>query len=487
MTINYNGAERSTGILTFSDVPNILQVKENIYGVKSQLTMQVVQDLKRDTEYNNQYYITLFGETITNVMSPQQATNKRFYVGNSDKDTAISIVRALRNCSSLAAEFNITTATTENDGDTVVLTAKNIGFHNFTGNIDRNIPTYDLIFNIVNEGSADDDGNKLFNSKIDVDVHSDEYITTLEKNWYGDECAFDVSPVLATMTEPTKDNEQLKAYTLKVSRLADDGVYDALGTVSGYTTYGFLANQSQKYLPLQVQLLSNSKTTDRGGILYTYDPTIKYSVLARVGSSGGFSITYTVRNSSMEAIYSTVVTYNTPMGDAFIKDVDWTVPQVNGGTPIWVNAYYVDVQLNADIIRYQVIKPLKATEYWQRVYWRGCYGQVSFFDFTGSKSESDNIDNTTYQKSIFDLYDVDDFQLNKVYDKKTTKTVKLKTHIMEKNGIYVFNEMKKSKLAWTEVNGVVHYIIIKNVEVEEDNSYDGLYTATIEYEYSYED
>lgn len=482
MVIKYNGAVRTSGMLTFSDVPNILQVEETIVGTKSQLTMQVVQDFRRDVEYNNQYYLTLFGETITNVMSPQDATNKRFYVGNSDKDTAISIVRALRNCSSLAAEFIITTATTETNGDTVVLTARNIGFHNFTGNIDRNIPTYDLLINVVEAGSSDDSGNKLFNSKIDVDVNANgEYITTLEKNWYGSECAFDVSPVLATMTEPAIENTPVKPYSLQVNRLANDGTYGTLGTVSGLTTYGYLANQSQKYLPLQVQLLSNNKTTDRANVLYTYSPTIKYSVLARINSSGGFSITYTVRNSAMESIYSTTVTYNTPFGDPYIKDIEWTVPSY-----IWSNAYYVDVDYIGDVIRYQVIKPLKASEYYQRVYWRGCYGQVNFFDFTGSRTETENIDNETYQKSHYDFYETDEFQLNKVYSKKTVKTVKLKSHILSKEGSYLFNELKKSKLVWTEVNGITYPIIVKSVEVQEDNTYNDLYTATIQYEYSYE-
>lgn len=483
MNIKYNGAVRTSGILTFSDVPNIIQVQETIVGTKSQLTMQVVQDFRRDVEYNNQYYLTLFGETITNVMSPQDATNKRFYVGNSDKDTAISIVRALRNCSSLAAEFIITTATTDNNGDTVVLTAKNIGFHNFTGNIDRNIPTYDLIVTVVEAGSSDDSGNKLFNSKIDVDANVDgEYVTTLEKNWYGSECAFDVSPVLATMTEPTIENTPLKSYSLQVNRLANDGTYGTLGTVSGLTTYGYLANQSQKYLPLQVQLLSNNKTTDRANVLYTYSPTIKYSVLARVNSSGGFSITYTVKNSAMESIYSTTITYNTPYGDPYINDVEWSVP-----FNVWSNAYYVDVDYLGDVIRYQVIKPLNATEYYQRIYWRNEYGGISFFDFTGQRSLSNNIGIETYEKQHFDLYDDNVFELKKVYSNDVEKTVKLTSHLMSKEGSYIANSLVKSKKVWTEVDGKTYYIILKSVETAEDQTYNDIFKLTVEYTYSFID
>lgn len=481
MNIYYNGAERENGILTFSDVPNILQVKETISGRKSQLKLQIDPDFKYDVEYNNQFYITLFGEAITNVMSAEDANNKRFYVGRYLQDTTISMVKAFRNCSALNAEFIITTESTDNPDDTVVITARNIGYHDFQANFSTNIPLdSDIYVTIVNNGGADDDTNKLFNSKIDVDVYkNNEYITTLEKNFYNNECSFDVSPVLATMTEPVRENEPIEQYTLYINRLADDGSYNSLGTVSGLTTYGYLANQSQKYLPLTVQLLSNNKTTDRGGIVYTYDSTIKYSVLARPDNSGGFSITYTVRNSSMDSIYSTTVSYNTPTGSAFVKDIEWTVPNW-----AWSNAYYVEVQYLNDIIRFNVIRPLKAAEDYQRIYWRNTYGGLSFFDFTGQRTETDSIEIETYEKGIFDYYNSEEFERKKIYSNKPEKTVKVKSHLMEENGKYIFNEMIRSKKMWTVINDKVHYIIPKSVEVTEDSTYNGIYTATFTYTYS---
>lgn len=479
--ILYNGinSESYEGILTFSDVPNILQVQEEIYGAPTVIDLIPSGLWRSVVTANTQYSLTMFGETITNVMSPNEVRNKKFFIAEDEENTAVSMCRALRNCGTIAANFIITLV----DSDTTVrLTSRTIGNKTYTGWIDRTtIPSNCLTLGLT-AGTADEGDGKFLNSKIDVDVYKgEEYITTLEKNWYGNECAFDVTPVLATIGESKINNEPLNSYSLIINKLAEDGTYQRLGSVSGLTTYGFMANQSQMYLPLNVQLLSNNKTTDRANTLYTYDSKIKYSVLARVGGSGGFSITYTIRNSSLESIYTTTVSYSTPYGDSHIKDIEYEIPQV-----YFNNAYYVDVEYLNDVIRYQIIRPLKASEYYQRVYWRGCYGQVNFFDFTGSRTETENIDNETYQKNYYDLYNTDVFQLNKVYSKKTVKTVKLKSHILSKEGSYLFNELKKSKCVWTEVNGVTYYIIIKTVEVVEDGSYNDLYTATIEYEYSFE-
>ena len=44
--------------------------------------------------------------------------------------------------------------------------------------------------------------------------------------------------------------------------------------------------------------------------------------------------------------------------------------------------------------------------------------------------------------------------------------------------------LMRSKKMWTEVNGKTYYIIPDNIEVTEDQNYNGIYTATFSYEYS---
>lgn len=479
--ILYDGINTSSyeGILTFSDVPNILQVQEEIYGTPTVIDLIPSGSWRSVVTANTQYSLTMFGETITNVMSPNEVRNKKFFIAEDEENTAVSMCRALRNCGTIAANFIITLV----DSDTTVrLTSRTIGNKTYNGWIDRTtIPSNCLTLGLT-LGTADESDGKFLNSKIDVDVYNgNEYVTTLEKNWYGNECAFDVTPVLATMGESKDENNgEINEYMLVINKLADDGSYQRLGSVSGLTTYGFVANQSQKYLPLDVQPLNNNKVTDRGNILYTYTNKLQFSALGRVGGSGGFNVVYTVYNSAMESIYTTTVGYVTPYGGPVIKDIEFEIPQT-----YFNHAYYIEVTVSSsEPMRFYVIKPLKATEYYQRILWRNEYGGISFFDFTSQRSETDSIDIETYEKNVFDYYTSDKYEKKKIYSNNVGKEVKLKSHLMEKNGKYIFNSLARSKKVWTVINGKTHFIIPKAIEVTEDGSYNDIYTCNFSYEYS---
>lgn len=486
MNLLFNGAVRNQPLITFTDVHNIIQVKENVSGTKASLELCVQGNWKASVSAESQYYFTIFGETITNTMSPSLATNKKFYIAEDKGDTAISIARALRNCSSLSAQYLITTGTTNIKGDTVIITSKTIGYKNFAKSIDRNIPSTYLLVGTVSNGSADENYGNYFNSKIDVEIYKgaesvSKYVTTLEKNFYNNECSFDVTPVIATMVEPTRENQAIKPYKMKVNKLASDGSYDELGIVNAYVTYGYLANQSQRYLPLEdITVLSNSKTTDRGGLLYLYDKYVDFSVLLS-DAVNGLALTVAYLDNAMNRIDTVVHMIPIKVAQVTIRDF-----HLDLDSNLLAQSTYIEVYVSSKTpqLRYQVIKPLKATENNQRVYWRNEYGGISFFDFTGQHTESDSIDIETFEKNIFDYYDTNEFERKKVYSNKVEKTVKLKTHLMEKDGIYIFNSLIRTKKAWTVVNDKVHYIIPKNVEVNEDQSYNDIYTATFTYTYS---
>ena len=134
--------------------------------------------------------------------------------------------------------------------------------------------------------------------------------------------------------------------------------------------------------------------------------------------------------------------------------------------------------------RFNVIKPLKAADDYQRVFWRNEYGGISFFDFTGARSESDGIEVETYEKNIYDYYENDAYERKKIYSQRITKSVKLTSHLMAEDGRWEFNSLMRSKQLWTVINGKTHYIIPKSVEVNEDQNYDNIFTATLTYEYS---
>ena len=473
MNITYNNLSSPSNILTFTEVPNILKISENVTGTKCNIQFIMGDNLRQTVTADSQYYITLFGETVSNVMLATEAINKRFYISNDAESTAMSIARALRNCGSLNADFDIF-----GNGGTVEIIAKTIGKKITTANyLQRNIPAQYM-------GVSVQDGNSysiLFNSKIDIDVYNSasvnvsNYITTLEKNWYGDECAFDMSPVLSTFSE----YGQTKPYAFVINVFREDGEWQNQGTITGSTTIGYHANQSDKYKYAQgVQMLLNKNRGTNGTmILYTYNNVIPYSVLCG-NDTGGWNVTVSVKDSAFNEVYSYTSTSRRTTSN-MIVDANATIPQT-----AMTSGYYVDLTIGTQTTRFNIIKPLKATEYYQRIQWRNEYGGISFFDFTGSRSESDSVDIETYEKNIFDYYDNEYFERKMIYSNDYKKTVSLKSHLMEEDGTWIFNSLMRSKKVWTTVNGKTYYIIPKSIDVEEDQQYNNIYTAKLSFEFS---
>lgn len=473
MNITYNNLSSPSNILTFTEIPNILKISENVTGTKCTIQFMMGDNLRQTVSADSQYHITLFGETVSNVMSAAEARNKRFYISDDAKSTAMSIASALRNCGGLNADFDIF-----GNGGTVEIIAKTIGKKITTANyLQRNIPAQYMSVSVQ-------DGNSysiLFNSKIDIDVYDSasvnvsNYITTLEKNWYGDECAFDMSPVLATFSE----YGQTKPYSFVINVFREDGEWQNQGTVSGNTTIGYHANQSDKYKYAQgaQMLLNKNRGTNGTMILYTYNNVIPYSVLCG-SDTGGWNVTVSVKDSAFNEVYSYTSTGRRTTSN-MIVDTNATIPQT-----AMTSGYYVDITIGTQTTRFNIIKPLKATEYYQRIQWRNEYGGISFFDFTGSRSESDSVDIETYEKNIFDYYDNEYFERKMIYSNDYKKTISLKSHLMEEDGKWIFNSLMRSKKVWTTVNGKTYYIIPKSIDVEEDQQYNNIYTAKLTFEFS---
>ena len=473
MNITYNNLSSPSNILTFTEVPNILKISENVTGTKCTIQFMMGNGLRQTVTGDSQYYITLFGETISNVMSPENTNNKRFYISDDAESTAMSIARALRNCGGLNADFDIF-----GNGSTVEIIAKTIGKKITTANyLQRNIPG-DKMSVSVQDGSST---SILFNSKIQVDVYNsnaasvNNFITTLEKNWYGDECAFDMSPVLSTFSE----YGQTQPYTFVLNVFRDNGEWQNQGTVSGNTTIGYHANQSDKYKYAQgaQMLLNKNRGTNGTMILYTYNNVIPYSVLCG-SDTGGWNVKVSVKDSAFNEVYANTSTSSRTTSN-MIVDTNATIPQ----TAI-KNGYYVDITVGTQTTRFNIIKPLKATEYYQRILWRNEYGGISFFDFTGSRSESDSVDIETYEKNIFDYHDNNEFERKMIYKNDYKKTVSLTSHLLEEDGKWIFNSLMRSKKVWTTINGKTYYIIPKSIDVQEDQTYNNIYTVKLTYEYS---
>jgi PDZ domain-containing secreted protein len=70
-----------------------------------------------------------------------------------------------------------------------------------------------------------------------------------------------------------------------------------------------------------------------------------------------------------------------------------------------------------------------------------------------------------------------------VYDTKVEYDVTLKSHLMEKDGIWIFNDLLQSKDAWIVIDGKEYKIVVDSIAVEEQ-SQNNIYEVTIKYKYS---
>ena len=468
MNMTYNGVSNPRNMLTFSDVHNILKVKDDVVGTLTSISITISPT---STSSDGQYYITLLGETVTSVVNPSNASNKRFYLGNSAEANAMYLAKALNSCPSIASNYDIYA-----QGGECKLVAKIIGLKvkDTTNMLLTNIPT--SLYNVsLSNGQST---SKLLGSRIVANVMSDnKYITTLEKTFYGNECAFDMSQVLSTIS----DYGRTRNYSISVNALLLDGGITNVGYVTGCTTNGYVANSSSRYMTLTTSSIAlNMAVGDTPIVFYTYGSTIPFSILRPSGTS---DILYTVyfKDSAKKTISSKVYSHTLTSKDTNLIDDSITIPKDKLN-----DIYYVDIVFFGKTYTFNVIKPLKASGTWKRVYWRNEYGGIQFFDFTSSEIESHSFEIETYEKNIFDYYEDNDSELKKIYKSTNSLSVKLKTHIMEKDGRWVFNSLERSKRLWVEENGIRRYIIPSSVEVTEEADYSGLYTASLKYQYSEE-
>lgn len=478
MQILFNGETDVNGLVTFTENPNIVKIEDEAEGTYARITMLFMNDLASTVTGDGQYYITLFGETITSTNNPQNNNNKRFYISTDTASTAMNVARALRCLPNLSVQFKI--IHNQNYATTVLLSARSIGskWSDFTNEVTTNIGiAYLQISNIA--GTAT---NQLYDSKIDLDIFDGSenvanYLTTLEKNFYNSECAFDISPVLATFSEYGES----KPFHINLSAIGSEGNYIDLGEVSGNSVIGYSANYSSRYL---VDDSSDGVTfliNNVGCELYTYANRLYYSLLVP-SNIYNWITKVSVKNSAGVEIYSDETSNSFTHDDGnLIKEKTFTIPQT-----AFTQGFYIDVDEDDNSMRFKIIKPLNATEGNNRVFWRNCYGGISFFDFAAEETESNSMEIETYEKNIFDFYDGGDMlESKKIYKNDVTKTITVKSHLISKAGARYVNDLMKSKKVWiTLSDSHKTYIIPKSIEASEDQNYNDIFTVKFSFTFS---
>ena len=474
ITYNNRSAVNAKNLITFTDIPNILKVTDANTGQKQRITLTFTGNLS-EVLHSDPWTITIQGDTISSVNTFEEAVNKSFFVSSSNSTTAASVARALRNCPNITVAYTV-----QQYMYSVILTGREIG--KLDTSVQTNISSTYLNIT-VEQGTSQ---SALYGAKVDVDVYAgSDYVTTLEKNAYNGEAAFNMSPVLTTIAK----RGETRPYLFRLNTITASGGYDLLGTVGmNYISQGYMCNQGNKYLTMstvEIPAQNFSRGSNKGvwnnTILYVYGGNIPFSFYTSGTGISHIDVVY--RNSAYERIGA--FDWNDP--DAHASGNNYLVDTYIPLDAMPADTFYVDVKFESQdrFVRYNVIKPLKASEYSQRILWRNSYGGISFFDFTGQKSETRDLSVSTYQKSIFDYYTNPMNELEKIYNNEVKYNVTLKSHLFENDGKYIFNDLAQSPDVWTVINGETYAIVIDSVSVEETDR-NNIYETTVRYHYSME-
>ena len=499
MNITYNGMTDPKNTVSFTKIPNILKIKENNNGTPASATI-TISDLTKVTD-GTEYTLIINGTKLISTQSLVNAAGNKFYLTNNNSEkiiVAYKLVETLRGLNTLPLNYNITLATASDGTLSPVITimAKNNGSQ-LNLSIEGTLISSNIATKSITNGTSSSNLLRGVINKVLVEVYevknpntSDkigntnyvmgEYLTTLTKEAFGEEVSFDLSPLLSAITDyGTLSEINLYVYIM------NDNVMTLAGIMKDiYFTTGYMVNQGVNYLPVpSTQLAQNvsrgsTKSQLNNTILYVYQPSIQFTLYvpfpSNTAQAANFQVNYI--NSANVVIKSTTT--------SIYLTNSMTSPVISLDQSLLNQSFYIDVVIpDVGRLRYNVIKPLKATDEIQRVYWTNSYGGTSFFDFTGTRTETRKTKVDYYQQNLFDYYDKDTAQLNKVYNKDVTITVSLSTHSIEKDGTWVFFDLQNSSNAWTYVNGKKYFITITDLKITESQVND-IYTATVEYEYS---
>lgn len=482
MEISFNGLNQPSQLICLTNIPNILRVSDGTSGSKAAIVLQFSGNLASVTTSDRQWSIQLGSESVQSVLSAGDVQNRNFRAMTDPVDTAASVARALRSCGTAYATWQIRLS-----GDTVTLIARNSGQmfgDGFDAYFASNIGSSYLSVS-YSEGS---EGSQLQGSLIDAEIEDGDgnLITTLEKTFISESVSFDLSPTLTTMAE---DGECLP-FSVRLSSYRG-GDYSVLGEISGnWLSEGYKVLYSDRYLtrPEGDIVMAQWLTGGESKMSDEYNSTPLYTYFAQIpvwfyngANNGGMTIKWECLDSAEEVISSGSTTWRETDSSKPLKHIEMEIrPQDYSLT------WYYDITLGNTKIRYRVIKPLNAADDAVRVYWLNEFGGTSFFDFTGGVSDSDTLSQETYRKGHFDYYDSDWKGTERQYGCVVRKSVTMRSHLIGKDATLIFASLIRSPKIWFEdKDGLRQILLLNNMNVEQTEQ-NGVYRASVSFNYSRE-
>lgn len=474
VTLRINNQINDYKMLTFDSIPNIITVTSPTTS-KDHSTMRLNFSNTTLANLNEESGIKINGYSCYAVRDISKATGRNFFVPSTTSNTttrealAVNVMNAFRNIPQLNMLFNFThtSGTTYFD-----ITSKGYGAAYDL----KEEPLGNMTLTVTPTGrfSQADITNDLYgrtSSSVYVDLYKFdnavfstshnmsqmEYVTTLQKEWSGEETRYNISPILGTITEYDKITE----YLCNVYAVVE-GNFKNIGTITAYATKGYKVNNSLNYLNIVGQTLAQPVDND---ILYVYKNNITFSLYTPNATTMTYRITY--YNSDESVLDSSESGSKSLVGGLNTLSIDLNEEKLR-------KAFYVDVTIGTLKVKYQVINPPYANVSNKRVYWHNAYGGTSFFDFTGSHDQTQKSSKTTYDKTLLDYYTSEERKV--VYDNTQTVEKTLTTHLIEEDGISQLYDLLQSYDAWTDEGKIIP------VEISKEEVAEKTYRVTLKYQ-----
>lgn len=458
--ITLNGQSSSSSLLLLSGVPNIVEVEQAMYSSTPAYGRIMVGTVSPAAGK----YISVNGLTITSVtVSPE---GRKFLLNADSQSTAYSIVQALKSIPELNGNYNI------------YLDKDNIGYLYIRAKQPGS--RYDLSITTDIQGismttyAADNQGWNL--DTILVDVFQDgTFNATLEKDVAGASTAFDISPVLSP------DYGRICSCNAVLRGVNPSNLVATLDSFSFKCIKGYRCNNSDMYLSNTNQMAQylgrgtlKSGCDNRTQLYASANKPLIFSYINLTSSSLAFEISYL--SSALETIATD--TYTIASATTGIVDVSYDMSTYMGN-----DVYYVDIQMpDAYVARYSIIRPDRAAESVNRLLWRNEYGGISFADMTSTTVEEVDMDRKDISKSFYDAYTSDIEGNELAWSSRYDTNLTLNSHLIDKDGTYLFNSLAGSSLVWLEREGVQRFVKVSDIKLTETEVND-VYTAQVKLQY----
>ena len=436
MTITFNN-QSNNGIYVFSEQPNILRFEGGDYPTTNPSKMFIDCPNNLDAGLVGEI-IEVNGEQITSVATQQDAGVRQFAISSVGLTTANSICTALRSISSLLSNYDIYFGSRSNGGRVTLIARQTVGYQ-LTGS-----STYQYI-----EITSIDSEDAGIARKASVNVAADSnYLTTLEKVICSPTTNFDVSPVIASVAEYDRIGQiTLTPWTSDDILTVTTGRSFNCSVLKGYHTEG------------QPLFLTGSTVLQnvQGTLYIAANGRLEFGYLNTTSSE--VACTVTTRDSAFNQIDSD----NFDFEGEGIVDCSFDISGI-----MTDDTFYVDVDVDGTLIRYNVIRPSRLSEGTTRVSFRNSMGGVSFFDFTGKASKKNAISHELYRDegSSYGYYDggMRYDRLTRLEQNDIEHT--LRSHIVKEDALHLFEDMARSGRVWIGNE----LIIVKDIAYNEQGN-----------------